>query len=217
MNRSEALAVIAIVVSVFSVIATFIGSAAGINANILAAQANATSKEANGIASASMYESSINAETDRHVQRAIAEMQQTAKRPALELLRFSRVSPTEFYATVQNSGERYAAMFDIICRTDIATGYRPSIPDTIATIPIKNTSEVIAIRFNHPEEAQHSFQPPSQLAPGEIVTFKLSVSEKYTTGEFLLFFNARDHIHLGQFESDAPVNFLPGAPIGDLN
>ena len=207
------MAAIAIVVSIVS---AFISAVLGINSNYFASQANATASKSNQIASEAKYESSYNAEADRRLQQSIAEMQQAAKRPALELLRFNQFSPTEFYAAIQNSGERHAAMFEIVCQKNLQTGYRSAMPDTIATIPIKNSSEFINVRFNRPEEGQHVFQPPSKLAPGEIVTFRLSVSEAFDGGEFLLFFNAREHIHLGRFSSNDPPSFLD-APIGGIN
>ena len=83
---------------------------------------------------ASKSESSANSEADRQLQRSIAEMQQLAKRPALQLLRFSQITERECYATVQNTGERYVAMFDVVCK-DSDHGMRGSIPGTVAIIP----------------------------------------------------------------------------------
>lgn len=189
------LSIAAIVVSViFGILSTAISWDANRLANKSIEQSGQATESANQ-----------NAERDRQLQSRLAEFEYRSRIPRLETLRFSRLSDASFFATVQNVGERQAAVFELEYRISDVKGATGESSHTTAIIPVKNADEPIKIEFTSGQVWMHQFRPPVVLAPGEIATFEMKPAESMPYGEFVLHYGMNEHVHLGVFDTRKPT------------
>jgi hypothetical protein len=108
-----------------------------------------------------------------------------AKRPSLTTLRFDRVSEFEFRATIQNTGERQAAIFDLEYVFQDVKGAGPPSSETVAVIPTENLAKTINVEFVSGKPKKHEFQNVVVMPAGEVVVFRIKTNPSIRMGEFV--------------------------------
>ncbi|QDT07506.1 hypothetical protein K227x_59330 [Rubripirellula lacrimiformis] len=179
---------------VISVIFGIVSTAISWDANRLASDSIVRSGQA-------VESANQNSERDRALQAKLAQIEYRSRIPRLEMLRFNRLSETSFFATVQNVGERQAAVFEVEYRMSDVKGAIGETLHTTAIIPVENADEPIKIEFTSGQVWVHQFRPPVVLAPGEIATFEMKPAANMPYGEFVLHFGINEHVHLGGFDT----------------
>lgn len=184
---------------------------------LVSLQANNTATTANQIAESSILRANENAAADRQQQADIARFEQNVKRPSLTALRFDRISDTEFRATIQNTGERQAAVFDLEYVFQDVKGAGPPSSKTVAVIPTENLAKTINVEFVDGKSTKHAFQHVVVMPAGEVVVFRIKSSASMRTGEFVLHFGEGEKLSLGLFtlapiEVHQPIEDLFGTP-----
>lgn len=181
-----------LILSLFALAVSIIGIGVSLHANYL-------STRANEIAQSSMIRADENARSDRQQQVDIARFEQFVKRPSLTTLRFDRMSDSEFRATVQNSGERQAAVFELEYVFHDVKGAGPTSPDTISVVPTEIVAKTIKVEFVTGQSTKHSFQNVVVMPAGEVIVFRIKANPSMTRGEFVLHFGESEKLSLGAF------------------
>jgi hypothetical protein len=166
---------------------------------VFAYQANNAADSANQLSLTAIQSANNNAAADRKQQADIARFEQYVKRPSLATLRFDRLSDSEFRATIQNTGERQAALFELEFVFQDVKGGSPSSRDIVAVIPTEIVAKTIKVEFVTGPSTKHSFQNIVVMPAGEVVVLRIKSNPSMKMGEFLLHHGESEKLSLGVF------------------
>ncbi|TWT72634.1 hypothetical protein [Crateriforma conspicua] len=193
-------AVIAIVISVPSLIVGCIAISQSQSANNLASDANRIASNA-ATSSRQQHDAGI------AFQERLRILEEYAKEPRILTLRSIHRKASVLVATIQNEGGRPAAMFDIRF-TPVGEPLYGAMPN--ASIPVDNASKSLQVDLREYDlKRPFTFTRPPILEPGGIINIEIAYPPRILHGEFSITYSKGQVVNLGYFDQrpSAPSPF----------
>lgn len=150
------------------------------SANHIATKANSIAIDANKIAAASLSQSQKQHDENADLQNRMKELEIWLKKPRLTVIQRIFSNDGQLAVTVQNDGERDAALLQLHVRP-LSQSIQAATSDGPTTMPVETLAETIAANLvGYDDSAPYYFAPPRIIDAGSVVNLDIRLPTAVT-------------------------------------